>query len=283
MLDKGAKKIRKNKPIKPARKPLSFGFIFSFFRITSLVGFVLVLSVSFVFCHDIILQLPYFNIKNIDIAGLSRITKDQILEESGMALEKNLLSVNVAKARKTLETETWIESADVSIKLPRTVNITIKERIASALIDLGEFYIVDTKGAVFKKYEKGDPVSLPVITGLSYQDTLDSDSPGNGFWISVMEILKKGTEKDAVIPSSLISSISVDYQMGMNMALLNGPRIKLGTADLDLKLERLSRIMHQNGGRLDYSKIESIDLQNINRIIVGFKKEAPAEAEGKEV
>lgn len=283
MQDRGAKKIKKNKPRKPPRKPLSFGFIFSIFRILSLLGFVLVLSAGFVFCHDIILQLPYFNIKNIDIAGLSRITKDHILEKSGIAQGMNLFTVNAPKATKTLETEAWIESVDMSITLPGTVSLRIKERDASALIDLGEYYVVDSTGKVFKKYEPGDPEKLPVITGLSYQDTLDTESPGNGFWISVLDLLKKGKEKDALIPAEMIDSISVDYQIGINMALSNGPKIKLGASDLDRKLERLSLIMNHNGVKKDYSKIETIDLQNINRIIVGFKKEAPAEAEGKEV
>lgn len=283
MRDRGIKKNRKNKPQKPPRKPLSFGFIFSIFRIMSLVGFVLTLSAGFVFCHDIILQLPYFNIKNIDVTGMSRITRDFILEKTEINSGKNIMRVNPAKAIKILESETWIESAEVSMKMPDTVNINIKERAATALIDFDDFYIVDANGKVFKKLEDGDPDNLPIITGLAYQDTVDANSPGNALWITVQDVLKKGAEQDAVIPVGQIKRISADYQMGINLSLNNGPLIKLGSTDLETKLERISRIMHNKNSRIDYSKIESINLQNIDRIIVGFKKETPAEAEGKEV
>lgn len=283
MRDRGPKKNLKNKPKRPPRKPLSFGFIFSIFRIMSLVGFVLIISTGFVLCHDIILQLSYLNIKKIEVTGLSRITRNFILEKSGISPGKNIMTVNPTKARKLLESETWIEAAEVLTKLPDTINIKIKERTATALIDFEEFYIVDANGDVFKKFEDGDPDSLPIITGLAYQDTVDANSPGNALWIEVLDILKKGTEKDAVIPFSQIKRISADYQMGINVSINDGPLVKLGSSDLDTKLERISRIFHNKNSQIDYSKVESINLQNINRIIVGFKKEKPAEAEGKEV
>lgn len=54
--------------------------------------------------------------------------------------------------------------------------------------------------------------------------------------------------------------------MGINLFHANnGPLIKLGSTDLETKLERISRIMHNKNSRIDYSKIESINLQNINK------------------
>lgn len=280
MRDRGPKKNIKNKPKKPPRKPLSFGFIFSIFRIMSLLGFVLILSAGFVLCHDIILQLSYLNIKNIEVIGLSRITRDFVLERTEISSGKNIMTVNLTKARKTLESETWIESAEVLMKLPETINIKIKERTATALIDFDEFYIVDSNGKVFKKFEDGDPDNLPIITGLAYQDTVDANSPGNALWVAVLDILKKGAEKDAVIPFGQIKRISADYQMGINVSINDGPLVKLGSSDLDTKLKRISKILYNKNSQIDYSKVESINLQNINRIIVGFKNEKPAGAEG---
>ncbi len=279
MRDKEPKKNRKNKPRKPLRKPLSFGFIFSVFRILSLVGFVLAVSAGFVFCHDVILQLSFLKIKNIEVNGISRIPKSDILEKTGLTVNQNIMTFNNSSARKIIEAEPWIESAEVTRKLPDTVLIDVKEREAIALIYLGEFYVVDSKGNVFKKYEEGDPEDMPVITGLSYQDTIEDNSPGHQMWLSVFEILSK---KYDVMPVKLIRSVSVDYQMGLNITLKDGPLIKLGTDNYNQKYERLSRLMHQNNRIIDYSEIETIDLQNKDRIIVGFKKEKTVEAETTE-
>ncbi len=277
----GISKNKKNRPRKPPRKPLSFGFIFSVFRIMSLVGLVFAIATGFIFCHDVILQLSFLKIKDIELNGLSRISKTDILEKTGMKTGRNIMTVNFSAARKLIEAEPWVESVEIRTELPNRVIINIREREAIALIYLGEFYVVDSRGMVFKKYGEGDPEELPVITGLAYQDTVNENAAGNEMWHSILEIL---TRKDGVIPASLIKSVSVDYQMGLGLTLRNGPLVKLGTGAYNLKYERLAVLMHQKDRPFDYSQIETIDLQNIDRIIVGFKIAKPAgtEAEGKE-
>lgn len=287
MRDRGPKRNRKLKPKKttrkPRRNPLSFGFIFSIFRIMSLVGFVMILSAGFVFCHDIILQLSYFRIKNVDVTGMTRITRDYVLEKTEIKPGKNIFAVNEPKAKKLLESVAWIESAQVIKKLPGEIGITVNERMPLALIDFDEFYIVDSKGNIFKKFEDGDPDSLPIISGIAYQDTIDPGSEGSYLWKDILAILEKGAEAEAVIPSAKIKRITIDYQMGITISMKDGPLIKMGSKDLDKKLERISKILHDKSNKIDYSTIESINLQNINRIIVGFKKQTPAGADGKEV
>ncbi|MGC4063367.1 MAG: FtsQ-type POTRA domain-containing protein [Polyangiaceae bacterium] len=114
---------------------------------------------------------PRFSVRNIEIDGLRRLTKDAVLERTGIRMGQNVFSVDTEVVSQRLFSERWVQGAKVERRLPATVRITLVEREAFALALVGETLLVVTKtGEPFKRHEPADPADLPVISGVSLEE-----------------------------------------------------------------------------------------------------------------
>ncbi len=111
---------------------------------------------------------PRFSVKNIELTGTSRLVRADVLAAAHLKKGKNLFSLDVEEAETFLLESPWISSAQVTRRLPNTINVRIVEREAKAiaLID-GKNFLVDQEGSPFKELGLGDPHDLPVVTGIS--------------------------------------------------------------------------------------------------------------------
>jgi cell division protein FtsQ len=127
---------------------------------------------------------PAFAIDAIELKGLSRIDRAELLEAAGIDVGKNVFSESPESVRGRLLKHPWIARAEVSRRLPGRFEISVQEREAAALLlvescderagqstdpscdDPSSLYLVSDEGHVFKRLEGEDPVDLPVITGV---------------------------------------------------------------------------------------------------------------------
>ena len=109
---------------------------------------------------------PSFAITEIAVDGEGRLSEDAVRELAGLSLGQNVFEVAPEEARAALREHPWIADAEVTRRLPGTYAITITERVAAAMLVLDAPYLVADDGAVFKRWAEGDPVDLPVITGI---------------------------------------------------------------------------------------------------------------------
>jgi cell division protein FtsQ len=130
-----------------------------------------------------------FAIDTIDVAGLSRLERDELLEAAGIELGTNVFLRSPDEVRARLLSHPWIASAEVKRRLPGHFSITVREREPVALLSVescstldaldgdptcddgprSSIYLVSDEGTVFKRLEGEDPVDLPVITGIDRQ------------------------------------------------------------------------------------------------------------------
>lgn len=57
--------------------------------------------------------------------------------------------------------------------LPATIVIHVRERVAAALIALDDLQLSTADGEPFKRLEPGDPVDLPIVTGIRAEGLAD--------------------------------------------------------------------------------------------------------------
>jgi len=107
-----------------------------------------------------------FAVTEIGLEGHVRLTRAQVLERAGLAIDANVFDVGPEEAEAALLEHPWIAEANVTRRLPGTYTVAIRERRAVALLALGEVFLVSESGAVFKQVEGDDPIDLPVITGI---------------------------------------------------------------------------------------------------------------------
>lgn len=246
------------------------------------------MSIIFIFGYDLLTQCDYFRANSIIVNGTNRLSKNQIIKHIGIDAGVNIFSVNLSATRKRLLAHPWIAEAEVGREVPNEISIRIKEHKPLAIIDLGRKFLINDHGEIFKKLAASDPGNLPVIIGLEFSDLdvsgLDvSGKSRNIAFKAVMEVLQLGQKAGSIIPNRLLKVIMVDREIGITLYAFNGTQaIKLGYNNYPDKYERLENVLFyiEKGHR--FSDFHSIDLNNLDRIVVNpVRMESPATEYGE--
>ena len=280
------KKVRKNYYKNSAaikRKKILNRLAFGL-KLASVGTGLLFVSLLFVFSYDFLTQCDYFKAKGLVVIGTHRLTQDQVLQQANIANGVNIFSVNLSKVRKRLLANSWIEDAEVRRELPTGINIRIKEQEPFAVLDLGRKFIINAHGEIFKEMDKEDHCTLPIINGLEFSDINVKGEIRSIQFDAVMKILGLGQKTESVLPYSLIKKIHVDREIGLTIYAFDHIReIKIGYNNYPDKFAMLKDVLfylEKNGG---FSRLESIDLNNLNRIVVNPAKIESAAKDHKEV
>jgi len=139
-----------------------------------------------------------FAIDRIDVQGLTRIEREELLDAAGIDIGTNVFARSPEDVQAQLLRHPWIASASVTRRLPGRFAISVREREPLALLVLepcqsdlvnappaspaatsasdagcGEesssLYLVSDEGTLFKRLEGEDPIDLPVVTGIERQ------------------------------------------------------------------------------------------------------------------
>lgn len=136
-----------------------------------------VFSISAVFAHDVVVQSPFFTIRQVNIQGEHRVKKDEILGLAELLGPANIFQVNLPIMEKRIASHPWIAAATVHRSLFSTLTISIEEQHPLAIVRIENFpdMIINRQGVPFKAYEpeRDQDETLPVITGL---DLTSSDN-----------------------------------------------------------------------------------------------------------
>lgn len=145
------------------------GALSQWFKVLSGVLFVGAVSTALAFgLHHYARTTPRFAITNLEVEGIRRLSREDVLEAAGVHLGENVFGFDTVLAEAKLSKSPWVQSARVRRKLPSTVEITLREhQPAALLVVLGKTFLVSEEGAPIKEVSPGDPHDLPVITGLS--------------------------------------------------------------------------------------------------------------------
>lgn len=251
---------------------------------------VALLSIIFIFCHDVITQCDAFKAKTVAVTGNYRLNREEICERAGILPGSNILAVNTVAARKRLLAEPWIADAQIRREIPDGIHVVIREHRPLAVIDLGRKFLLDDAGTIFKELAPREADNLPVVEGLRYADIeLRPSVAGAGLpapllnrqpkadqnpaspFAAVVAVLRLGTPVDSIIPNRQLSRIVVDSETGITLETRKGPKtVKLGFQDYARKYTMLRRLLaYLEQHRPDkWRELEMIDLNNLDRIVV---------------
>jgi len=282
----GSKRIRKNYYKNSAarkRSKLLKRLVFGI-KITAVITALAVFSLIFVFSYDFLTQCDYFKAKGLVVTGTHRLTENEVLTAAQIHTGVNIFSVNLSKARKRLIANSWIQDAEVSRELPSGINIRIKEQEPLAILDLGRKFIINTYGEIFKEMNASDPCDLPIISGLEFSDINVKGESRSIPFNAVMKILSLGQEAESILPYGLIKRIHVDREMGLSIFAFDHIReIKIGYDNYPSKFGLLKDILSYLKKNGEFSRLESIDLNNLDRVVVNPAKIESAAKGHKEV
>ena len=127
----------------------------------------------------------YFVVAKIKVEGVVNFSDEQIVEMSGLKTGKNIFKIKAGKAEDRIETDPHIAKATIKRDLPKTLVITVEERLPAAQVPYDEQYVViDGNGYILSVGDKADGAA--VIKGL----TLKGEHITAGTDIKVKEAAK---------------------------------------------------------------------------------------------
>ena len=244
----------------------------------AVVGLVLT-TAFFILVYDLATQCAYFAAQQITIEGTQRLTPELVTRQARIHLGDNILGVNLSLVRKRLLAHPWIAEAEVRREIPSRLIIRIKEQNALALIDVGQKFLINRQGQIFKAWDPTDPADLPVVSGLDISDLAvwgqpqpseksTAQAPSASFQ-AVMQVLQLGLQQGSILPNRIVRQIKVDRQIGLTLFAFDGVKaINLGYSDYPVKYHMLANLFSYLKRQPNISDFDRIDLNNLERVVV---------------
>ena len=109
---------------------------------------------------------PVFNIEEITVEGNEKISKEEIVYLSEIQIGENIYQYSKTSIKEKIKTNPYIEEVQVYRLLPDKIEIEVKERKASFLLQLeGTYAYINNQGYILEINKEN--IYLPIITGFS--------------------------------------------------------------------------------------------------------------------
>lgn len=203
---------------------------------------------------------PFLRLREATIEGNKRISKEEILALTGLTEKPNILTVDIKTLNRNLGHHPWIEKSMIRRVFPDGIRIVIHERVPVALVHLEKLYYIDENRVIFDEVRSGEKSAYPILTGISSEDLERDDRKLNLLLRAALHLLEV-SQGNAILSYHSISQIHLDRAVGILVYKIDkGMEFRLGFANFETKLERLSRI---------WPLIRSMELRSIDCTIPG--------------
>jgi len=216
---------------------------------------------------------PSFALKRVAFVGLRHASEDELCRVAGIRAGQNIFQLDPEALGRAIGTHPYIREAAVSRSLPSSLSVRVRERRPIAVVSLAELYLVDEQGEPFKRVENTDPLDLPLLTGVTREQYVESPQSSSARFrraLEVAEVFARDQPRD-----SRLSEIRIE-RGGTTLVTEGGLEIRMGEGEIGEKLARLKRV------KLELARLglgaQSIRLENRARPgWVAVKLNGPAE------
>ncbi len=218
-----------------------------------------------------------FRITSIDVQGIKYLSKQTVLNASGIQPEQNVFDVQLDTIKNNLQELPWVETLWLYRKLPNTIVINITEHKPSVAIHLGKFYLANEQGIVFKQYhgERATDPMFPIITGLDRKDyqtrpnaTKHTIRKSMQFWKDYMTNSQRPQLSELHLGSQqTITLQSYDSPLVMHFGKLDDPNYIKKFRSFDAVWQSLT-IQEKKHAQILYAN----DTIHPNRLVMRFSK-----------
>lgn len=111
----------------------------------------------------------FFNIKEIEIVGNNKLTRDEAISLSQIEIEENTFKLSKNKIEKNIKQNAYVESVKIKRNLPSTILIEIEERVPTYMITFANAYAYINNQGYFVEISK-EKLELPIITGYATKE-----------------------------------------------------------------------------------------------------------------
>ncbi len=198
-------------------------------------------------------------IRAIRFEGLARADADELLALSPVKAGDSFLLADVEAMQRGLMRHPWVRRVEVRHALPPSLVVRVEERTPIALVELSGLYLVDEEGNVFKRAAAGDPLDLPLVSGLSRAEYERRRGATEEILAHALALVRAWREERPTARLRL-SEIHIEHD-GLTIYVgEEGTEVWLGSGDLGAKLSRLDKVL--SALRAEGKKAEVVHLDN---------------------
>lgn len=228
------------------------------------------------FCYGWLASSDIFRLTELSVTGNHMVSRQQLIEKSGLQQGMNLLGFDVAGARSRMEDFAWVDRVDIHVDWPSSVEITVREHHPLALVHLGtgksgQLFYLDGKGHIFARVLPGQDVDFPIFTGelrtLGLEDKqILPDTPA----AAALSFLRLAARGNAILPAQAVSEVHVDASQGLIVYLVDRPfPIYMGKEKIPVRYYRLVKILERLYRKKKIAEIKEIRMNYTeNRVLV---------------
>ncbi len=179
----------------------------------------------------------HFAVSALRFSPTKHVSSESLEARAGVALGTNLFALDLAEISRDVLAEPWIARAQARRELPSTVVVDVVEREAACVVSLGQLYLADSGGQVFKRATPDEAAALPVVTGLD-RDLYVGEPERTRARIREGLSLVEAWARRAGRPP--LGEVHLDGKRGITLYTAAGVGVRIGRVDGSLD-ERLAR------------------------------------------
>jgi cell division protein FtsQ len=211
-----------------------------------------------------------FDLQHLVFSGNHYANLDSLRSALELGFPKNLLSINLSKLHRVIESDHWVLRARIRRVLPDTLKIDIEERKPVALAGIRDtIFIIDNEGTLLDRYSaKYGKQDLPLLKGLEGEvgkPASDANRRRMALFLQAMKELDSENNQY----TKLLSEVDLaDDQNLVVVPMDDTVRIQLGNQDFLKRFRKhIEKLSYYREMKDRYEDIESIDLRYDKQII----------------
>lgn len=128
-----------------------------------------ILLIALVAAFIFFMMSPLFNIIEIKVSNNQKISSETIISLSGIQLGENIYKTSRKTISKNIKQEAYIDDVKISRKLPNVIEISVKERTATYMLEYANSYAyINNQGYILEISEEASQV--PIIVGYTTKE-----------------------------------------------------------------------------------------------------------------
>lgn len=212
------------------------------------------------------LMSPIFNVSDIRVVGIEKISTESAIEASGVVLGGSIFRVNPKKSGERLTSLAYVDTVKVRRILPNTVEISIREsREVAYIYFIGNYVGVDENGKILEIKQSEEEVNLPVIVGTNVTEfgignkiKIDDETKEK----AVFDIIR---QLDTAEIRNAIKTVDVFDLNDIRLFTVSEATVNMGGMDdIMYKVAFLKKILEDNGD----NRGAVIDMTNTDKVTV---------------
>ncbi len=230
---------------------------------------VVLLSAALAHSYFALLDSPWFKVDEIEVVGLNRVPRAEVLNTVGVAKGTSILVLKIPQLTARLESLPSLRSATVKLDIPGRLVVEVVEREPLAIIAAEASYLLDGDGKLYARVIPEEHPGLMLIHGFSGRGLKEGKILSGDTVQGIKMLLAALQTAKSWLPVDQVSDCAWNAETGFSIRIgPSGMQVQLGRDHLDEKMRRFQEVQKTLSERHLLGAVTRVDLDYGHRAYV---------------